>query len=209
MRPHRVVVIARVGRIDGRKRQIREILAPVHVRRAKPLRLGEGLRREVLRNPVLADRDCRHSGAGAMPRDDSGRAGTIAAIPGVQGPDLHKLAVLGAAALPVGHGPPAAAPLVRRHDAAAPLVLAEDAKLGARRRGDPVDHAGLPAPLPVPAAAYPSEDAVAFAERGGAVAAQDDAGRRPFAPPRDRDRDHAAVLGMSADRQHAHRRKAA
>jgi hypothetical protein len=114
-------MVARIGRVDGDKRQVAQVLAPGKAGGSLRVGLGDHGVGEIVGNAVLVDRDQRHRrGAPGSPSRSTMRARGRPMPPfgpGLLG--LDQFAILGAAGVGRAHLPFLVGALVDRHDAPA------------------------------------------------------------------------------------------
>ncbi len=179
-------MVAGVRGVDRDKRQVAQVGAVAKVRGHLPVGLGDHVVGEGVGDAVLVDRDERHGlrrRRVAQPRDDT----RLRQAKAVLWPDplgLDQFAVLRAVGLARGHQPFAIRALVDGHKASALGRLAEHAKDLERVRPDAPDHPRLVGVAFGVHLGHAGEDAVAIAQRGVAVARDDqDARLGPLALP--------------------------
>ncbi len=201
-------MVARIARVDGDERQVAQVLAALQPERFGAVGLGHRVVGEIVRNPVLVDRDQRYRPWGRRvantAQDARARQAQPGAGPGLLG--LHQFAVLGPVGGAFGHLPFGVGALVDGKDAPAFGGLAEHAHDLARIGADPADEPRLVVDVAAPHRRYPRQDPVAFAQRriGGA---RDDENHRlhPLAMPLQRPREEIAVRTRPGHLKHAHR----
>ena len=206
----RIVMVARVGRVDGDERQVPQVFAALEPRGCHRVGLGDHLVGEIVGNAVLVDgdqRDGARRGGVAEPGDDLGpgqaHAGARARLLG-----LDQLAVLGVTGGAGGHHPFLVGALVDRQHPAALGALAEDPEDPVRRLADAADETGLVAVIFAGDLGHPAQDPVARHQRRIAgFGDEEDARGLALALPFERTGEEVTVGGDLGHLQHRHRRQ--
>ena len=139
-----VVMVARVGRVNGDQRQVAQVFTAFDGRGLCRVGFGDDRVRKMVGNAVLVNGDQRHGlgrGRVAQPGDDARLRQAQTLWPGLFGFD--QLAIAGALRVLARHAPFLVGPLVDGHDAHAFGILAENAQQLERVRSDLADQPGL------------------------------------------------------------------
>ena len=139
-----IVMVARVGRIDGDQRQVAQVFAPLDGRWLCRVSFGDDGIREMVGNAMLVNGDQRHGLGGgrvAQPGDDARLRQAQALWTCLF--CFHQLAVAGALGEFAGDAPFLVRALVNGHDAPAFGILAENAQQLQRVRSDLADQPRL------------------------------------------------------------------